>query len=109
MDTATNDRIIQIRQEDGLSRAELSVITGYSRSYVDNWLTEAGSKNWREAPENAVRLLELETGRTKPRFVGRRLKSLQETRKHAEKAESVARSPRARTRRTDGAAGALRP
>lgn len=77
----TNDRIIQIRKEDRLSRAELSIITGYSRSYVDNWLTKAKSTNWREAPENAVRLLELETGRIKPRFVGRRLKSLQESKK----------------------------
>lgn len=79
----TNERIIQIREEDGLSRAELAIITGYSRSYVDNWLTQPSSSNYREAPENAVRLLELETGRIKPRFVGRRLKSLQEHRKIA--------------------------
>ena len=77
----TNDRIVTIRQEDGLTRAELSIITGYSRSYVDNWLTKQASQNWREAPENAVRLLELETGRIKPRFVGRRLKALQESKK----------------------------
>jgi DNA-binding transcriptional regulator YiaG len=77
----TNDRIMNIRKEDGLSRAEISIITGYSRSYVDNWLTKPKSTNWREAPENAVRLLELETGRIKPRFVGRRLKALQESRK----------------------------
>lgn len=77
----TNERIVQIRKEDGLSRAELSIITGYSRSYVDNWLTKQKSSNFREAPENAVRLLELETGRIKPRFVGRHLKALQESRK----------------------------
>lgn len=77
----TNARIITIRKEDGLSRAEISAITGYSRSYVDNWLTQADSRNWREAPENAVRLLELETGRAKPKWVGRRLKALQESRK----------------------------
>ena len=76
-----NAKIMNIRQEDGLSRAELSIITGYSRSYVDNWLTKPASPNFREAPENALRLLELETGRIKPRFVGRRLKSLQEQRK----------------------------
>lgn len=80
---STNDRIIEIRKQDGLSRAELAIITGYSRSYVDNWLTQANSSNWREAPENAVRLLELETGRIKPRFVGRHLKALQVARKSA--------------------------
>jgi transcriptional regulator with XRE-family HTH domain len=73
----TNDRIIRIREEDGLTRADLAIITGYSRSYVDNWLTTRNATNWREAPENAVRLLELETGRKRPSYVGRRLKALQ--------------------------------
>jgi hypothetical protein len=68
---------MEIRNEIGLTRSELSIITGYSRSYVDNWLTSPKSANYREAPENAVRLLELETGIVKPRFVGRRLKTLQ--------------------------------
>lgn len=81
MNTSTNERIVAIRKEIGLTRAELSIITGYSRSYVDNWLTKPKSQNFREAPENAVRLLELETGLIKPRFVGRRLKALQEAKK----------------------------
>jgi len=79
----TNERIIRIREEIGLTRSELSIITGYSRSYVDNWLTHTDSPNYREAPENAVRLLELETGITRPRFVGRRLKKLQDLKESA--------------------------
>lgn len=78
---ANNERIMDIRAEIGLTRSELSIITGYSRSYVDNWLTKPASPNYRDAPDIAVRLLELETGIIKPRFVGRRLKSVQEGKK----------------------------
>lgn len=69
MQAVTNARIIQIRAEDGLSRSKLAEITGYSRSYIDNWLVDSESPNWREAPQNAVRLLELETGRRAPAYV----------------------------------------
>lgn len=62
----TNNRIITIRDQDGLSRGELARLTGYSKGYVDNWLLPVSSKYWRRAPENAVRLLEFETGRRKP-------------------------------------------
>lgn len=65
----TNARIIAIRAEDQLSRSDLALITGYSRSYVDNWLVDPESPNWREAPANAVRLLELETCRRTASFV----------------------------------------
>lgn len=67
----TNARIIAIRTADKLSRSNLALITGYSRSYVDNWLVDPESPNWREAPANAVRLLELETGRRTASFVPR--------------------------------------
>lgn len=59
----TNRRIKELRAEDGLSRADLARLTGYSSSYVDNWLAPVTGSNWRRAPENAVRLLEFETGR----------------------------------------------
>lgn len=65
----TNLRIIEIRQKLGLTRSELARITGYSRSFIDNWLNIKDSPNWREAPEPAVRLLELELGLRKPSYL----------------------------------------
>ena len=61
-----NLRIIDIRRVFGLSRSEVARLTGYSHTYVDNWLAPVKSANWRETPANAVRLAELELGMRKP-------------------------------------------
>ena len=67
----TNRRLIELRRIYKLSRSELGIYTGYSRSYVDNWLVAEGTANYREAPANAVRLMEFELGLRKPQLAGR--------------------------------------
>ena len=78
----TNVRLIAIREALGLSRAELARLTGYSHQYVDNWLSPRTSKQWREAPENAARLAELETGRRRPAWTVAKLEK-QRSKGHA--------------------------
>ena len=67
----TNDRLRELRRLYKLSRAELGIYTGYSRSYTDNWLAADSSANFREAPVNAVRLLEFELGLRVPQLAHR--------------------------------------
>jgi len=86
MDVAeTNRRLIELRRIYKLSRSELGIYTGYSRSYVDNWLVAEGTQNYREAPANAVRLLEFELGLRKPQLLERAIVKPVAVRKPAKK------------------------
>jgi DNA-binding transcriptional regulator YiaG len=63
-----NARLIEIKERLHMTRPQIAQITGYSAVTVDAWLVEEGP-NARRVPERALRLLELETGLAKPRFL----------------------------------------
>lgn len=65
-----NARIARIYATHDLTRPELGEIAGVGRSRVDSWMRQPDNKNYRECPENLVRLIEFELGIRKPRFTG---------------------------------------
>lgn len=58
----TNLRIAELRDLKGLTRKEIARICRCSKSWVDSWLADLASGNYRECPAPMVRLLEMELG-----------------------------------------------
>ncbi len=63
-----NARLVELMQEDGLTREVVGKICGVTKAAVDMWLRPRDSHNWRPMPDRSLRLLEFELGKRSPRF-----------------------------------------
>lgn len=63
---ANNLRVDELRREKDLTRKQIAKICGCSKSWVDSWLSDPGSKYYRECPDASLRLLEFELGVRQP-------------------------------------------
>lgn len=58
----TNTRVNFLRGKHDLTRKQIAEICGCSKSWVDSWFADPGTRYYRECPENMARLLEFELG-----------------------------------------------
>jgi len=64
--SATNAWVLELCREKNLSAVDLANTCKVSLATARSWLRPVGTKAWRKAPEMAVELLSVKTGKEAP-------------------------------------------
>lgn len=67
--SATNAWVLELCREKNLSAADLAEVCKVSLATARSWIRPVGTKAWRKAPEMAVELLSVKTGKKAPASV----------------------------------------